>query len=85
LGNLTLLNKYLNPAASNGSFETKLIEYKNSVLRLNRYFDNETTWDEDTINRRGKTLGETFCKIWPRPISSEKAPSLLELLAQSGE
>ena len=39
LGNLTLLNKYLNPAASNGSFVAKLIEYKNSVLRLNRYFE----------------------------------------------
>jgi hypothetical protein len=38
IGNLTLLNKYLNPAASNGSFELKLLEYRNSVLRLNRYF-----------------------------------------------
>lgn len=69
LGNLTLLNRYLNPAASNGSFKTKLIEYKNSVLRLNRYFDNETTWDEEAINRRGKMLGEAFCKIWLRPAS----------------
>lgn len=70
LGNLTLLNKYLNPAASNGSFETKLIEYKNSVLRLNRHFDNETTWDEAAISRRGKMLGEAFCRIWSRPASS---------------
>ena len=67
LGNLTLLNKYLNPAASNGSFEIKLIEYKHSVLRLNRYFDNEAPWGEDAISRRGKVLGEAFCRIWPRP------------------
>lgn len=66
LGNLTLLNKYLNPAASNGAFETKLVEYKHSVLRLNRYFDNKTTWDEDAIGRRGKELGELLCTVWPR-------------------
>lgn len=67
LGNLTLLNKYLNPAASNGSFELKLFEYKNSVLRLNRHFDAASDWDEKAIRERGKKLGETLCKIWPRP------------------
>lgn len=66
-GNLTLLNKYLNPAASNGSFEMKLIEYKHSVLRLNRYFDERKSWDEGAITERGTELGETLCKIWPRP------------------
>lgn len=81
LGNLTLLNKYLNPAASNGSFETKLIEYKNSVLRLNRHFDTETSWDEDAIARRGKALGEAFCRIWPRP-ATVREPTLVELLEQ---
>lgn len=67
LGNLTLLNKYLNPAASNGSFATKLVEYKHSVLRLNRYFDGLTNWDEDAISSRGKALAKVFCEIWPRP------------------
>ena len=67
LGNLTLLNKYLNPAAGNGAFETKLVEYKHSVLRLNRYFDDKTSWDESTIGLRSKILGELLCKIWPRP------------------
>lgn len=71
-GNLTLLNKYLNPAASNGSFDAKLIEYKNAVLRLNRYFESESAWDEEAIARRGKLLGEAVCKIWPR---SEVAPA----------
>lgn len=68
LGNLTLLNKYLNPAASNGSFELKRVEYKNSVLRLNRYFDGQNDWDELTIAIRGRLLGEALCKIWPRPV-----------------
>jgi hypothetical protein len=67
LGNLTLLNKYLNPAASNGSFAMKLVEYKNSVLRLNRYFDELSVWDESAIAKRGATLGEAICKIWARP------------------
>lgn len=66
LGNLTLLNKYLNPAASNGSLDLKLFEYRNSVLRLNRYFDSRTEWDEKAIEERGKMLGEAICKIWPR-------------------
>jgi Protein of unknown function (DUF1524) len=67
LGNLTLLNKYLNPAANNGSFELKQSEYGHSVLRLNRYFDGRKQWDEESINERGKSLGELMCKIWPRP------------------
>lgn len=71
LGNLTLLNKYLNPAASNGPFELKLVEYKNSVLRLNRHFDAASDWDEKAIIIRGKKLGETLCKIWPRPTLVE--------------
>jgi hypothetical protein len=67
LGNLTLLNTYLNPAASNGPFSLKLDEYKNSVLQMNRYFDSTTDWDESAIALRGKRLGELLCKIWPRP------------------
>lgn len=67
LGNLTLLNKYLNPAANNGSFELKLGEYKHSVLRLNRYFEPLSSWDVDSIALRGQLLGEALCRIWPRP------------------
>jgi hypothetical protein len=81
LGNLTLLNKYLNPTASNGSFELKRSEYVHSVLRLNRYFDGLAGWDENSIEERGKTLGETFCKVWPRPeeeaVSSEGVEALI--------
>jgi hypothetical protein len=67
IGNLTLLNKYLNPAASNGDFATKLVEYKHSVLRLNRHFDTLSEWDDAAILARAKVLGEQLCAIWPRP------------------
>lgn len=68
LGNLTLLNKYLNPAASNGPFELKQIEYRHSVLRLNRHFDETSAWDESAITARGQALGKALCAIWPRPV-----------------
>lgn len=67
LGNLTLLNQYLNPAASNGPLEMKLNEYTHSVLRLNRYFDHRAVWDEEAIRDRSKLLGKALCDIWPRP------------------
>lgn len=66
IGNLTLLNKYLNPAASNGSFELKLFEHRNSVLRLNRHFSEFKSWDEAAITDRSKLIGEALCAIWPR-------------------
>jgi hypothetical protein len=67
LGNLSLVNQYLNPAAGNASFDDKKLEYANSVLRLNRYFDGHKSWDEAAIGARSNTLGELFCTIWPRP------------------
>lgn len=66
IGNLTLLNKHLNPAVGNASFTTKVSEYKNSVLRLNRHFDSATDWDEDAIVKRSRELGGAICAIWPR-------------------
>jgi len=81
LGNLTLLNKYLNPAASNGGFSLKCEEYRHSVLRLNRHFDGKTEWDEQAIRARGKVMGEAICKIWPRPqIVAAEAPVLEQAL-----
>jgi hypothetical protein len=70
LGNLTLLNQYLNPAASNGSLDLKREEYRHSVLRLNRYFDGLSEWDEHAIRKRGRLLAEALCKLYPRPQSS---------------
>ena len=69
IGNLTLLNMYLNPAASNGSLPMKLVEYKNSVLRLNRALDHSAVWDESAIAARSLDLAKALCRIWPRPES----------------
>jgi hypothetical protein len=66
LGNLTLLNQYLNPAAGNAPFSVKLNEYRESVLQLNRHFAEFKAWDEETIAMRSKLLGEAICAIWPR-------------------
>lgn len=76
-GNLSLLNKYANPAASNGAFELKLAEYGHSVLRLNRYFDKVEQWDEEAIGKRGQQLAELFCKVYPRPASEGEDVSII--------
>jgi hypothetical protein len=67
LGNLSLLNRYANPAASNGPFNLKLVEYRHSVLRLNRYFDEVEQWNEAAIEKRSTELAELLCKLYPRP------------------
>ena len=66
LGNLSLLNRRANPAAGNLSFDKKKIEYANSVLRLNRYFDQIESWDENAIRDRAKIMATQICTIWPR-------------------
>jgi hypothetical protein len=70
LGNLSLLNKYANPAASNGALDLKLAEYSHSVLRLNRYFDKVEMWDEQAISVRGNLLAEMLCKVYPHPATA---------------
>lgn len=66
IGNLSLVNRHLNPAGGNAGFPVKLDEYRNSVLRLNRYFSGFKEWDEQSIATRSKLLGEAICSIWPR-------------------
>lgn len=66
IGNLSLVNRHLNPAGGNAAFATKLDEYRNSVLRLNRYFSEFNEWDEQSIAARSKSLGQAICSIWPR-------------------
>lgn len=77
LGNLSLLNKYANPAASNGAFNLKLVEYGHSVLRLNRHFDKVEQWDEGAIAKRGQELAELFCKVYLRPASEGEETSII--------
>ena len=66
IGNLSLVNRHLNPAGGNAGFPVKLDEYRNSVLRLNRYFSGFKEWDEQSIATRSKLLGKAICSIWPR-------------------
>lgn len=66
IGNLSLVNRHLNPAGGNAGFPAKLEEYRNSVLRLNRYFSEFKEWDEQAIATRSKLLAEAICSTWPR-------------------
>ena len=69
-GNLTLLVQPLNSAVSNGAYESKRVGIReNSVLRLNKYFDDKDQWDEEAIVRRGESLFEVAKRIWPHPTS----------------
>ncbi|NVI98470.1 DUF262 domain-containing protein [Myxococcus sp. AM009] len=71
IGNLTLLTQELNSSVSNGPFATKRPEIaKQSVLRLNTYFQDVTTWDEAEIVKRGEMLLEVAKRIWPRPTAA---------------
>lgn len=69
-GNLTLLVQPLNSAVSNGPYESKRVGIReNSVLRLNKYFDNIDRWDEEAIILRGQSLFEFAKQIWPHPAA----------------
>lgn len=68
-GNLTLVTGPLNSTLSNGPWSDKLPELRNSVLRLNRYWDAHQIrdWGEARIRERGERLFDHACQIWPRP------------------
>jgi len=70
VGNLTLLTGPLNSSASNGPFPEKVTKIcKDSDLRLNAWLreDPPLTWDEASIEKRGKELFKFAKKIWPLP------------------
>lgn len=67
IGNLTIVTQPLNGAMRNGPFLQKKIELRNSVLILNRYFDDFDRWDEAYMDKRAQALFEVGLKIWPRP------------------
>lgn len=68
LGNLTLLTQPLNSRLSNGPFEKKRPEIaKQSALALNRQFQSQKLWNEETILRRSQQMFTLARAIWPRP------------------
>jgi hypothetical protein len=70
-GNLTLLTRELNSSVSNGPYAEKRSEIANqSLIRLNHWFREQTTWNEDEIERRGSALFDFATSIWPHPKQS---------------
>jgi len=70
LGNLTLLTKSLNSAASNSAWPTKveLLE-EHSALALNRDLikNHPSSWSEGDILERGARLADLAIRAWPGP------------------
>ncbi len=67
-GNLTLLTGALNSSVSNGPAAQKLPKIAlDSALRLNKTFQNRTTWTEADIAERGRSLFQVARRIWPGP------------------
>ncbi len=68
IGNLTFLTKNLNPAVSNGPFQTKREQIlEHSAINLNRFLYNLSHWNEDRIEERGARLFEAARRIWQHP------------------
>ena len=68
IGNLTLVNRSLNPALSNASWGDKRKELANhSVLFLNKWLVNEgpAVWDEREIEQRAESLHRAAVQVWP--------------------
>ncbi|MCY4032319.1 MAG: HNH endonuclease family protein [Hyphomicrobiales bacterium] len=72
LGNLTLLAQELDWSVSNGPYDKKRPEIASqSALRLNTYFREAPTWDENVIRNRGCALFDQAKKIWQHPGKKE--------------
>jgi hypothetical protein len=70
MGNLTLVTNKLNPSMSNSQWEMKKAALEeHSVLMLNRGVlrGDPTSWNEESIDARGRELSELALEIWPGP------------------
>ena len=68
IGNLTLVNKKLNPALSNAPWEEKQAGLsEHSTLFLNKVLltNAPDVWDEDAIKTRARRLFQAAAKVWP--------------------
>lgn len=66
LGNLTIVNKKLNPVLSNKAWEVKKKEiFSKDNLFINKELTTIDTWNENEIHKRGEKLAERICEIWP--------------------
>jgi hypothetical protein len=75
LGNLTLVNRRLNPKLSNAPWmEKRTTLAEHTVLHLNKQLLNtyrDADWAEGTIRERGAALAGTVMRIWPVTSPSE--------------
>ena len=68
IGNLTLVNHWLNPTLSNAPWEEKQATLgEHSVLFLNKDLlgDAPSVWDEAAIAERAKRLCQVATRVWP--------------------
>lgn len=68
LGNLTLVNRKLNPSMSNSAWidKRKALD-DHSTLFLNKKFKQLPDWNEEAIIARSHELAEIAIQIWPGP------------------
>ena len=73
IGNLTLVNRRLNPALSNAAWDEKRDTLrKHSVLLMNDRLLQESegvAWDEDFIQARSRRMAKIIAEVWPGPNS----------------
>lgn len=78
LGNLTLLEKPLNPAAGNKPFDEKLRAYAQSKVLLTRVIDNAEGYGKDTTLRSALELLSSY-SIWNSEAIEERQEQLAAL------
>jgi hypothetical protein len=70
IGNLTAVTQPLNAAMKNAGFHEKKQYLRESVLALNRYFDQMLEWNERAIEDRADNLFQHARIIWCGPLAS---------------
>jgi len=66
-GNLTIITQPLNSSVSNSAWSVKKPALlQSSLLPINSMLSSVGSWNEDSIEKRGKTLLAHALKIWPR-------------------
>ncbi len=74
MGNLTLVTARFNKDVSNLSWDVKRPELaKQSILLLNKTVSGADAWDETVIEKRARQLAAVACRVWPRPLQTEKS------------
>ncbi|MER6732567.1 DUF262 domain-containing protein [Streptomyces puniciscabiei] len=66
VGNLTLVHKKLNAAASNKPFTEKKKIYSASGLQLNAYLERFADWTPQALQERQTHLGTVALSVWPK-------------------